>query len=201
MDYIVTSADPRIAPVYFVIAAILAIITAVVSVYYCRREKLTTVQSIALTLLTTSIFLVFASTVFSRTPTEVYNYELMPFWSYREIMKGSESLFWEDIFNVFMLLPIGVLLPIISGGNGQKLAESSVVKNHVENTGKKVFCRVTLIGFLISLTIEILQLVTKRGLFEFDDIFHNTLGVAIGVALGKLGYWIWWKVRKDIYAV
>jgi glycopeptide antibiotics resistance protein len=196
MDYIVSSADPRINPVYFAIAAIVAILTAVISTYYRKRDKLTTAQSIALTLLTTYIFLVFASTVFSRTPTEDYSYELMPFWSYREIVKGAreshghvwgESLFWEDIFNVFMLLPIGVLLPIISGENGRKSGE----KSSIENRTKTRPGRIILIGFLISLTIEILQLVTKRGLFEFDDIFHNMFGVAIG----ELGYWIWQKVK------
>jgi glycopeptide antibiotics resistance protein len=180
--------------VYFVIAAIVAVLTAVISAYYCKRGKFTTAQSIALTLLTTYIFLVFASTVFSRTPTEDYSYELMPFWSYREIVKGAreshghvwgESLFWEDIFNVFMLLPIGVLLPIVNGENRKKNLESSKsveeggaaesgvesdVESGVENRSKTGSGRIILIGFLISLTIEILQLVTKRGLFEFENI-------------------------------
>jgi glycopeptide antibiotics resistance protein len=72
-----------------------------------------------------------------------------------------------------MLLPIGILLPIVLG---------AVWKD----ASKNIFVRVVLIGFFISLTIEILQLVMKRGLFEFDDMFHNTLGVAIG-------YWIYQK--------
>ena len=33
---------------------------------------------------------------------------------------------------------------------------------------------------LFSASIEIIQLVTKCGLFEFDDIFHNTLGAVAG---------------------
>jgi glycopeptide antibiotics resistance protein len=70
--------------------------------------------------------------------------------------------------------------------------ESGAEESDVESTKTRPG-RIILIGFLISLTIEILQLVTKRGLFEFDDIFHNTLGVAIG----ELGYWIWWKVRRS----
>jgi glycopeptide antibiotics resistance protein len=72
-----------------------------------------------------------------------------------------------------MLLPMGILMPIFLK----------------ENRGKQAFGRVVLMGFLLSLTIEILQLVTKRGMFEFDDLFHNTLGVAIGC-------WIWWKVKN-----
>jgi glycopeptide antibiotics resistance protein len=154
-------------------AIIIMLLTGIVSVYYHRQGKLLTVQSIALVLLITYIFLVFASTVFSRATNDYYNYELIPFWSYWEIWKGSESLFWEDVFNVIMLLPIGILLPIVLG---------AVWKD----ASKNIFVRVVLIGFFISLTIEILQLVMKRGLFEFDDMFHNTLGVAIG-------YWIYQK--------
>ena len=35
----------------------------------------------------------------------------------------------------------------------------------------------------LSLSIELLQLATSRGLFEFDDVFHNSLGAVIGVGL------------------
>jgi glycopeptide antibiotics resistance protein len=148
-------------------AAIIAFITITIT-RRCQRKKLISrKQAIALVLLTTYIFLVFASTVFSRTATSQYTYELIPFWSYRKILQGSESLFWEDIFNVLMLLPVGIFVPIVITG-GEK---------------ERLFFRVLRIGFLISFTIEILQLVMKRGLFEFDDMFHNTLGVAIG-------YWI-----------
>lgn len=37
-----------------------------------------------------------------------------------------------------------------------------------------------------SMVIELLQLVSRRGLFEFDDIIHNTLGAAIGIGLWML---------------
>ena len=38
-------------------------------------------------------------------------------------------------------------------------------------------------AILFSFTIEMLQLFLMRGLFEWDDVFSNTLGAAIGVAL------------------
>jgi glycopeptide antibiotics resistance protein len=77
-----------------------------------------------------------------------------------------------------MLLPIGVLLPI--------------VLEPVWKAGRKhIFGRVVLAGFFTSLSIELLQLVMKRGLFEFDDMFHNTLGVVIG-------YWIYQKFRSRL---
>lgn len=39
----------------------------------------------------------------------------------------------------------------------------------------------------ISVGIEILQLITARGLCEFDDVFHNTLGAVIGVGVVMIG--------------
>ena len=35
--------------------------------------------------------------------------------------------------------------------------------------------------------IEILQLVTSRGLCEFDDVFHNMIGAVIGVGIVMIG--------------
>jgi glycopeptide antibiotics resistance protein len=171
MNYFFSSINPGIKPVYFIIAAMIALTTASISRHYQRQNRITKTQAIALILLTTYMFLVFASTVFSRTSKDSYQYELIPFWSYRKIWQGSKELLWEDIFNGFMLLPVGVFMPMI-------------LKNH---RGAKAFRRVLLMGFLTSLTIELLQLVMKRGLFEFDDMFHNTIGVAIG-------YGIWRKI-------
>ena len=45
---------------------------------------------------------------------------------------------------------------------------------------------VTAAAFAVSLTIELTQLITKRGLFEFDDMFHNTLGAIIGYGVYQL---------------
>jgi glycopeptide antibiotics resistance protein len=97
------------------------------------------------------------------------------FWSYREIWAGSQGLFWEDVLNVILLLPMGVLLPVVFGDS---------LSNH-----NKMFTRVILLSFLTSLTREVLQLIFKCGLFEFDDLFHNTLGAAIG-------YWLSQRLKK-----
>ena len=40
---------------------------------------------------------------------------------------------------------------------------------------------------VFSVVIELLQLFFEKGLFEFDDIFHNTIGGIIGLLLyGRL---------------
>lgn len=125
---------------YFVIAVILALLAGVVTDCYRRQGRITKAKSIAVVLLTAYIFLIFASTVFSRTSNEYYSYELIPFWSYWEILNGSKSLFWEDVLNVIMLFPMGTLLPIAME----------------DDAGDKGYRRVILIGFFTSLMIELL---------------------------------------------
>ena len=38
----------------------------------------------------------------------------------------------------------------------------------------------------LSVLIELLQLLTQRGLCEFDDVIHNCLGAAVGIGLVTL---------------
>ena len=52
--------------------------------------------------------------------------------------------------------------------------------------GERWGLKVVLIGFLLSASIEIAQLVFRIGLFEFDDMIGNTLGCLIGAMVGKL---------------
>lgn len=119
------------------------------------------------------VLLVLFSTVFTRMEEPQFKYNLELFWSYRwGITERGDLMIREIILNTLMLVPIGLLVPVICG-----------------NTCKKVFFITALCGLCVSGTIEILQLVLKRGLCEFDDLFHNTLGVVIG-------YFIVWIISK-----
>lgn len=173
MDYVYSIADPDIDSVYVLLAVLIALLTGMISYFCYRKGILSAAQMAALVMLIPFVFLVFASTIFSRTPTADYKYRLVPFWSYQRILQGSKFLFWEDVLNVFMLMPVGILLPV-------------VISRYVKRgCGKKVI----LTGFVISAVIELSQLLLKRGLFEFDDMIHNTVGVAIG-------YGIYFKLKK-----
>ena len=107
----------------------------------------------------------------SRSPFVGQHLELHLFWSYRA---GSSELLKENILNVFLLMPVGVLLPCVGAGFGQTV----------------------LFGSLWSLMIETLQLITQRGLFELDDIFHNTVGVVVGYLIYLLLRWVLQLIRK-----
>lgn len=137
------------------------LIATVVFICQTRRGKMQASQGVAAMLLIFFLGIVFASTVFTRTAT-VRQYELVPFWSWRDIIQYHDwQLLKENLLNCILLFPAGALLPVIA--------------NHeVKWSWALVF------GVLISAVIETSQLVTMRGLFEWDDMIHNGLGCMAG---------------------
>lgn len=100
--------------------------------------------------------------------------------SWREAWNSmSAVLFRNNILNILLFVPLGFLLPFYS----DKL--------------KKMY-RVVLLGFLTTLVIESTQYVTKMGIFEADDLLHNTLGVLLGYSIFGIGRVIS-KRQKPIY--
>ena len=125
--------------------------------------------------LLTFLAIVFGSTVFTRTPG-IRQYQPEVFWSWKEILGigacgrlGSttgDGLLQENLLNILLLFPAGILLP---GLTGRKLK----------------WWMGLLVGIAVSSAIEISQLLLCRGLFEFDDIIHNSLGCMLGCLLGN----------------
>lgn len=102
-------------------------------------------------------------TVFSRTTGQIVKYSLYPFYSYYDIAKGNYSLFPQVLMNVLLFIPFGFF-----------------VKGTFSKWNWK---RVLIVGVLLSITIEVLQFLLKRGVAELDDIIHNTFGCALGILL------------------
>ncbi|MBR4027501.1 MAG: VanZ family protein [Lachnospiraceae bacterium] len=123
--HLAISASLNIDRIYYKIAIIFMVIMIFVLFIQknnksSQHEIISIVPSIALTLLVAYLFLVFVSTVFSRMTKTYYQYELLPFWSYKQIKEDASwivfwqhGLFWENILNIVMLMPMGILLPII----------------------------------------------------------------------------------------
>lgn len=127
-------------------------------------------KSMAAGVLAGWMFLALSSTVLSCQPFVGEHLQLHLFWSYRA---GSSELLKENILNVFLLMPVGVLMPVLGSSFGATVG----------------------FGAGWSLMIETLQLVTQRGLFELDDIFHNTVGVVIGYLIYLFLRWIVKKIK------
>ena len=55
---------------------------------------------------------------------------------------------------------------------------------------------VTLLSFELSLAVELIQLITKVGSCDVDDMLLNTLGAAAGYLCYRLVQWTRCKLRK-----
>ena len=92
----------------------------------------------------------------------------MPFWSYWDYGKDSYlmEMFGENVLNVLLFVPIGFLA-------GCGLRGMTLMK-------------VLFFGSGLSIFIELLQFVFKKGFCEIDDVIHNVLGCLIGYGLVKV---------------
>ena len=124
----------------------------------------------AVLLLAEWVFLVLCAIVFFRETGAERGYNLMPFWSYWDY--GGHSyfmeMFGEKILNVILFMPIGFL-----AGCGLR---------------GMTFKKVLLLGGGLSVIIELLQLIFKKGFCETDDVIHNVLGCIIGYGLWRVCY-------------
>lgn len=125
----------------------------------------------AILLLVEYVFLFFCSTVIFRATGEISKYDFHPFWSYKAIQDGRENLLAENIMNVIVFIPVGMILGSLLRVKGSSTSEA---------TKSMTWLMVAIIGCGISVTIESLQFFLMRGFSELDDVMHNTLGCLIG---------------------
>ena len=103
--------------------------------------------------------MILAETILIRKPFIGQHFQPELFWSWRvwNVQRG------QIIANVIMFVPVGVLAGRIWRWKG--------------------------LGFGVGLScaVEMLQLITSRGLCEFDDVMHNAVGTVIGVGIVVAG--------------
>lgn len=122
------------------------------------------------------VYFLFFAEMLDRTGIErSYRYNLIPF---REISRfivyadllGPMAVISNLFGNIVIFMPFGFLVPIL----GRK---------------KRNFWFTSLLSFALSLAVECIQLVTRTGCFDVDDIFLNTIG-------GMLGYLVYALVQR-----
>ena len=53
------------------------------------------------------------------------------------------------------------------------------------------------VGFATSFCIEVLQLITGRGIFQLDDIITNTIGCVLGAMIFQIPARIVWRIMRN----
>lgn len=122
------------------------------------------------------VYFLFFAEMLDRTGIErSYRYNLIPFREIRRFIVYADLLgpmaVISNLFgNIVIFMPFGFLVPIL----GRK---------------KWNFWFTSLLSFALSLAVECIQLVTRTGCFDVDDIFLNTIG-------GMLGYLVYALVQR-----
>lgn len=124
------------------------------------------------------VYFLFFSEEYGRTePYETYKYnlelfkEIKRYWYNREKI-GTLFFLINLVGNVVVFMPFGFLVPVMY----REQRKDVVYRGHYFRS----MLFVLLLGFLFSLVIEFVQLVTKVGCFDVDDLFLNTSGVLLG---------------------
>ncbi len=100
-------------------------------------------------------FLLLAETVLIRKPFTGEHLKIELFWSWKQWSVQKNQI----LTNVVMFIPIGALAVWLWKWGGLWFAAG------------------------LSLLVEVLQLITSRGLLEFDDVLHNMIGAVVGAGI------------------
>ena len=128
-------------------------------------KKLKMSKVALLSILFIYIVIVFGATIGDRMSTDSKSLSMHLFSSYKDAWNNFSPGAWRNIIlNILMFVPLGILLPLI-----------------FKNCRK--YWITYLLGLFFTLIIEVIQLISGRGIFEVDDIFNNTLGCIIGYGI------------------
>lgn len=101
-----------------------------------------------------------------------YNYNIIPFHTIKSLIYHRDAYntdTWvKNLFgNIVLFIPLGVFIPVLN----RRLLR---------------VVRCLLVIILILFLVESIQLVTRVGSFDIDDIILNTLGAIIGLFLMRI---------------
>lgn len=129
------------------------------------------------------LYFLFFAEITGRTYTgRTYHYNLVPlkeihrFLKYRKAL-GNFAVFSNLAGNVIAFVPYGMLIPLLSHKS-------------------RHFWRVILLSFDFSLLVETVQLISKVGSFDVDDLILNTIGGAIGFCCFLIADYLRRRLRR-----
>ena len=128
-----------------------------------RRSKVNWRELFGVLLSEYVVVVIMLTVVFRETPVYPEGYH-NTFWSDKTLLSG--NVFVERVINTLLFFPIGVLL-------------CGLLKSHR-------LIHTLLLGVLISLSVEIMQLQFNKGVADIEDIAFNGLGLTVGALLSMM---------------
>ena len=188
---------PRISFSVLLIVLAIAIVATCAVLAFANTRKF---RNIILVWLIACLYLMFHIAIFGRESREFYSLHLIPFWSIESIQNGFVETLYEKLNNILFFIPFGCLLGMwfSLGTRSTSRSNSSNVSLQVKRPLllmpiSKVLIHSLIAGITTSIVIELLQLITKTGTCETDDVICNTVGCAVGAGVATT---ICWSIRK-----
>lgn len=147
-------------PKGLIYGAILIVVLVLINGLWFRFRRsilISTIKVICLGLFVAYMYTLLLQTYFSRVPGSRNTVSLI----LGETWQGSVQSKAYVIENILMMIPFGVLLPIVL------------------RPAKNIFCCIPL-GFFFSVSLEYAQFLSQRGHMQVDDVVMNVIGTAIG---------------------
>ena len=151
---------------------VLLLVWSVIGAAFYKRMRI-----IGVLLAAIAVAAIFYITVFKRSESGAIP-SFVPFSSFARAKRQPE-VYRSMLMNVFLFVPLGLSLPYVFGGG----------------TAKRILLTI-LIGFLLPVTVEVIQYFGHLGMAETDDVICNTLGTAIG-SFAYLLSLLWRKLFKN----
>ena len=163
---------PNEFPEIFVNRIIISVIAfalfCAVSIFLYKKHKFNKLQCGAAILLSLYIVVLLYFTVTGRYSHAEYEYQINFFTSYRWFFEhNGGQVLRQLLINLVMLMPVGFLLPVVINA-------------------KPKYIITLALSLLLTVFIETMQLITKCGSFEIDDIINNFVGAVIGMLIYML---------------
>ena len=123
-------------------------------------------RAVAWGLLVLYIGFIIYTTLLCREPKDYREYNFQLFWSYQRFFDDFQPQARQILLNILFFVPLGMLAPLCVDGSWKR---------------KLVFTITS--ACLLSGAVEFFQLLYRLGFAEFDDVFDNTMGAAIGAVV------------------
>ena len=162
IDYYFDSVMEKVTGQSVTVWMLLATFAGVATYILYRRGKMNAATAIMIPILVFFLSFVLTITIIERVPRKKVRYNLELFWTISSVLSGKTYLLWEIFWNVVLFIPIGFMISVL--------------------VRPRPWLAIV-IGMVGSAAIEVTQLLTRRGLFELDDIIYNSVGAAIGFLL------------------
>ena len=161
---------------------------------YSQRQRVILMTTFRVLVLLLYVAGMLYLTVFSRQVTGEHKISTSVLWSYARIRAADVR--WQIYMNIYLFVPFGFLFALCIGEAGQhrnmecelgqqrgQYPQSRWNRQGQSTRLKWIFIAVVMAGAMLSIGIEAVQYYSCRGLCEFDDVFNNTIGAALGYVL------------------